>query len=155
MNASGEWDINSAYLSLCRVGMNSSIVFWWKKPVKIARALHCDSVPFIVNNWHICHLQILPHFSCFDFKTFPRNCISKFPKIKLSCEGMRGRGEGGGGGGSMPLNPASDLYHRCLTSFLIGSISTALSHSLLHEERRPFFPNSGWKSSLPFSLLRT
>ena len=33
MNASGEWDINSAYLSLCRVGMtrqsDSSIVFRW------------------------------------------------------------------------------------------------------------------------------
>ena len=49
MNASGEWDINSAYLSLCRVGMmrqsDSSIVFRWKKPVKFARALHCNSVP--------------------------------------------------------------------------------------------------------------
>ena len=49
MNASGEWDINSAQLSLCRVGMtrqsDSSIVFRWKKPVKFARALHRDSVP--------------------------------------------------------------------------------------------------------------
>ena len=40
MNASGEWDINSAYLSLCRVR--------WKKPVKFARALHRDSVPLSV-----------------------------------------------------------------------------------------------------------
>ena len=49
MNASGEWDVNSAYLPLCRVGMtrqsDSSIVFRWKKPVKFARALHRDSVP--------------------------------------------------------------------------------------------------------------
>ena len=35
MNASGEWDMNSAYLLLCRVGMT----------VKFARALHRDSVP--------------------------------------------------------------------------------------------------------------
>ena len=44
----GEWDINSAQLSLCHVGMtrqsDSSIVFRWKKPVKFARALHRDSV---------------------------------------------------------------------------------------------------------------
>ena len=37
MNASGEWDINSAQLSLCRVmptrQSDSSIVFRWKKPV--------------------------------------------------------------------------------------------------------------------------
>ena len=43
MNASGEWDISSAQLSLCRVCMtrqsDSSIVFRWKKPVKFARAL--------------------------------------------------------------------------------------------------------------------
>ena len=43
-SASGEWDINSAYLSLRRVGTtwqsDSSIVFRWKKPVKFARALH-------------------------------------------------------------------------------------------------------------------
>ena len=49
MNASGEWDINSAQLSLCRVGMtrqsDGSIVFRLKKPVKFARALHRDSVP--------------------------------------------------------------------------------------------------------------
>ena len=48
MNASGEWDINSAQLSLSRVGMtrqsDSSIVFRSKKPVKFARALHRDSV---------------------------------------------------------------------------------------------------------------
>ena len=40
-----QWHINSAYLSLCRVGMtrqsDSSIVV---KPVKFARALHRDSV---------------------------------------------------------------------------------------------------------------
>ena len=52
VNVSGEWDINSAYLSLCRVGMtrhwsDSSIVFRWKKPAKFARALHRDSVPLI------------------------------------------------------------------------------------------------------------
>ena len=55
MNASGEWDINSAQLSLCRVGMtrqsDSSIVFRWKKPVKFARALHRDSVPLIGQNY--------------------------------------------------------------------------------------------------------
>ena len=49
MNASGEWDINSAQLSLCRVGMtrqsDSSTVFRLKKPVKFARALHHDRVP--------------------------------------------------------------------------------------------------------------
>ena len=51
MNASGEWDVNSAQLSLCRVGMtrqsDSSIVFRWKKTVKFARALHRDSVPLM------------------------------------------------------------------------------------------------------------
>ena len=49
MNASGEWDIKSAYLSLCRVGMTqqseSSTVFRRKKPVKFARAQH--------NNWRV------------------------------------------------------------------------------------------------------
>ena len=53
MNASREWDINSADLSLCRVGMtrqsDSSFVFRWKKPVKFARALHRDSVPLSVS----------------------------------------------------------------------------------------------------------
>ena len=53
MNVSGEWDINSAQLSLCRVGMtrqsDSSIVFRRKKPVKFARALHRDSVPLTCN----------------------------------------------------------------------------------------------------------
>ena len=48
-NESHEWDITSAYLSLCRVGMtrqsDSSIVFQWKKPVKFASVLHHDSVP--------------------------------------------------------------------------------------------------------------
>ena len=140
MNASGEWDINSAYLSLCRVGMNSSIVFWWKKPVKITRAQHLDSVPFIVNNWHICHLQILLHFSCFDFKTVPKKLHFQVPPKKTF---LWGDGGGGGGeGGSVPLNLASDLFHRCLTSFLIGSISTALLHTV-----------SSMKSAGPFSQI--
>ena len=67
MNASGEWDINGAYLSLCRVSMtrqsdivfqvycfpikvtlfSKCIVFRLKKPVKFVSALHRDSVPLI------------------------------------------------------------------------------------------------------------
>ena len=46
MTASGEWDINSAYLSLCRGGMtrqsDRSIVFRWNKSVKFTHALHHD-----------------------------------------------------------------------------------------------------------------
>ena len=62
MNASGEWDINNAYLSLCRVGMtrqsDSSIVFRWKKPVKFARALHRDRVPLRGQQVLLSHCQL-------------------------------------------------------------------------------------------------
>ena len=72
MNASGEWDINSAQLSLCRVGMtrqsDSSIVFRLKKPVKFARALHRDSVPLKVHALHYAN-ELLVRVS-FPFKNF-------------------------------------------------------------------------------------